>query len=338
MRYLWLLLLATASPCPALAQQPETTGLSDSGPFKTEDSLEVGEEPSDDAKTCLTGLVWKKSAFTVQLEPGKNGSDFLIRFPSPKPVGNAVIDRVAVEWHMARERDGSKKQSALPIVIVHELGSNMAAGRTIAKTVSRVGFHAFMVQLPTYGERRVNRRARVTEMMQTMQQAIADARRARDAIAVLPTVDTSHIALQGTSLGGIIAASTGALDNGFDSVHLVLAGGDLFNLIKTGQRDTAYVRQALQRSGVTDDQLRQMTKAIEPTRIAHRLRAPHTWLYTGTSDTVIPAASSTALAKAAKLQEAHHKKLNANHYSGMLYLPWVVGDITTNIASLRKSE
>jgi dienelactone hydrolase len=335
MRILWLLLVVSGS---VVAQQPTDAPFSNRGPFNAKDSLDTGPEPSEDAKNCLDGLQWDREPFTVQLEPGKYGADFLVRFPSPKPTGSEVIDRVAVEWHMALRSDGKKKQSAVPIVIVHELGSNMAAGRTIAKTVSRVGFHAFMVQLPTYGERRINRRAHPAEMLKPMQQAIADARRARDAVVVLPTVDTSHVALQGTSLGGIIAASTGALDKGFDSVHLVLAGGDLFSLIKTGQRDTAHVRRALERSGIDDDQLRRMTQAIEPNRIAHRLRSPSTWLYTGTSDTVIPAANSTALAEAAKLAQDHHKKLTANHYTGMLYLPWVVGDITNNINTLRKSK
>lgn len=302
--------------------------------FTARDSLEPGNEPSADARACLEGLTWKPGIFSVHLEP-TNKADMLVRFPSPQPRGDATNDMVAVEWHQARDLKGNKKkQKAFPVVIVHELGRNMAAGRAMAVGLSRAGFHAFMVQLPTYGKRRGQRRYGLAQMLEPMQQAIADVRRARDAISVLPAIDMSHVALQGTSLGGIIAASSGSLDKKFDSVHLLLAGGDLRDMLKNGKRDTAAVRNALERAGVTERQLRQMTSAIEPTRIAHRLRPDRTWLYSGKSDTVVPMRNAVALARSAKLSVDHHVKVNANHYTAMVYLPWVVTEIKKNIKNV----
>ncbi len=332
MKNTWIIPLLLLSATAADAQLP----FANKGPFTAKDSLDIGKEKSLDARDCLIDLAWDPKSFQVTLEEVPGAPDAVLRFPSPKPNGNAKNDKVAVEWYMAREPKGQKKNNALPVVVVHELGSNMAAGRAVAAGLSRIGFHAFMVQLPSYGDRRVRRRARPAEMLQPMQQAIADVRRARDAVLVMPTVDTSHIALQGTSLGGIIAATAGGLDKGFNSVHLVLAGGDLFTLIKTGQRDTAYVRRDLERAGVTDDELRKMTQRIEPTRVAHRLPREGTWLYSGKADTVIPMANAKALAKSAGLTEGYHQTFNANHYTGMVFLPWVVSDIAANITKMTK--
>ncbi len=304
------------------------------GPFAATDTIDVSGEPDADARDCLEDTGWDPKKFEVQLDRESKSGDCMLRFPSPRPAGNEKNDTVCVEWYMARTSGGKLKDNALPVVVVHELGSNMAAGKAVATGLSRIGLHAFMVQLPSYGERRVRRRAHPAEMLKPMQQAIADVRRTRDAIVRLPTVDTRHIALQGTSLGGIIAASSGSLDDGFDSVHLLLAGGDLFNLIKTGKRDTAYVRASLERAGVTDEQLKQLTAPIEPNRIAHRLPRGRTWLYSGKNDTVIPKANANALATAAKIEKSHHKWYNVNHYSGMVMLPWILADVGANIRKL----
>lgn len=331
MRCFLILLLATTT---ATAQVP----FANQGPFAARDTLDISDETSLDARDCLIDLAWDPARFEVRLEEAPGAADMMLRFPSAKPKGDAKNDVVAVEWYMAREPKGAKKKNAVPVVVVHELGSNMAAGKAVAVGLSRIGLHAFMVQLPSYGERRTGRRPRAADMLKPMQQAIADVRRARDAVVVMPTVDISHVALQGTSLGGIVAATTGGLDKAFDSVHLLLAGGDLFTLIKNGKRDTARVRQDLEYSGVTDEELRRLTQPIEPTRIAHRMRPDSTWLYSGTHDTVIPMDNAMALASAAKLTKEHHKKFNANHYSGMIFLPWVVSDIGNNIKTLAEQK
>ncbi len=118
-----------------------------------------------------------------------------------------------------------------------------------------------------------------------MRQAIADVRRARDAVASLPLVDDAHIALQGTSLGGCVSATSAALDHSYDSVFLTLAGGNIFDLIQNGKKDAAKVRQKLNQAGFSGEQLKAIVHPIEPNRIAHRLQPERTWLYSGTYDT-----------------------------------------------------
>ena len=88
-----------------------------------------------------------------------------------------------------------------------------------------------------------------------------------------------------------------------------------------GKRDAAKVRAELKSGGLTDDDLKEMFAKIEPLRLAHRVNPEQTWLFTGMFDEVVPPRNSEAFAAAAKLNDKHHIKMLANHYSGVVYLP-----------------
>ena len=304
--------------------------------FPAEDSLDVGDEPSADARECLQGLSWNAAKFTVtcQPSPGRDRGDVLIRFPSPVDSGVDQNDLVAMEWYIARDEE-NRPTTARAVIVVHESGSAMPVGRLFAQGLRLHGLHTFLLHLPFYGERREgSKRPDNANFVSMMRQAIADVRRARDAVTVLPMVDKSHVALQGTSLGGFVSATTACLDRAYDSVFVVLAGGELYDLIQNGKKDAAKVRERLAKIGLEGEKLRAVTRTIEPTRVAHRLDPNRTWLFTGMYDTVVPPKNALALAKAANLDETHHLQLLANHYSGIVFMPFVLSHISQQIASL----
>lgn len=296
--------------------------------FEAKDSLAPAVDESDDARKCVENLCWKPAEFSVEIEAAaEDRGDWLVRFPSPISSGDARNDRVAVEWYQARDAYGNLV-TAPAVVVVHESGSRMTVGRIFAKGLQLQGLHAFMIQLPFYGERRTGKnRPEGENLVSMMKQAVADVRRARDAVAVLPMVDKSQISLQGTSLGGFVSATAGALDDGYENVFLMLAGGELYDLIQNGKKDAAKVRERLEKAGLVGEKLRELTLTVEPTRVAHRLRPDRTWLYSGTLDTVVPIKNALALANAAKLTKAHHIHMTANHYTGVVYLPFVLAHI-----------
>lgn len=300
--------------------------------FEAKDSLAPGAEASEDARKCLDGLCWKPAAFTVQLEvAAEDRGDWLVRFPSPVESGDARNDRVAMEWYQARDIY-QNLVTAPVVVVVHESGSRMTVGRIIARGLQIQGLHACLIHLPFYGERRTGKnRPDGGDVVSMMKQAVADVRRARDAVAVLPMVDVSQISLQGTSLGGFVAATSGSLDDGYDNVFLVLAGGELYDLIQNGKKDAAKVRERLKKAGLFGDRLRELALAIEPTRVAHRLNPNRTWLYSATLDTVVPMKNALALARAAKLSKSHHIQIAVNHYTGIVYLPFILNHIAGNV-------
>ena len=136
-----------------------------------------------------------------------------------------------------------------------------------------------------------------------------------------------HTSPDGPSLGGFVSATAGSLDDGYDNVFLMLAGGELYDLIQNGKKDAAKVRERLEKAGLKGEELRKLTLVVEPTRIAHRLKPERTWLYSGIFDTVVPPKNALALANAASLTKTHHIQMTANHYTGIVYLPFVLSHI-----------
>ncbi|MFO0940891.1 MAG: prolyl oligopeptidase family serine peptidase [Pirellulales bacterium] len=296
--------------------------------FKARDTLDCGVESSEDAAECLKGLTWEAAEFEVFLEDGNasEGNERLVRFASPKPLGNAVNDLVAMEWHIARDGSGKPKQ-APAMVVVHESGSGMNVGRIVARGLAAHGMHTFMLQMPSYGVRRTKQEREATSFLPSLKQAIADVRRARDAVSALPLVDTTMVGVQGTSLGGFVTATVSGLDAGFQRNFILLAGGNLHEVIFSGQKDAAKVRERLEKAGATREQIIDHARQIEPLRLAHRVRPEVTWLWSGKFDDVVPPPSSFAFAKAAKLPADHHIEMPANHYSGIIFLPKVLDDM-----------
>ncbi len=150
---------------------------------------------------------------------------------------------------------------------------------------------------------------------------------ARDAVVALPVVDRSVVGVQGTSLGGFVTATAAGLDHGYDRVFIFMAGGNLEEVVLHGARDAAKVHEKLKAAGITDEQIKEFAHQVEPLRLAHRINPATTWLYTGKFDNVCPPACSLALAKAAHLTVDHHIEFPSDHYSGIIYMPQVVGQI-----------
>jgi len=322
--YVKLDLLELLKQMPGKANASSTVVLSPESTFEGNDSLNVGIESNEDARACLDGLKWIPTKFPVRLEPAqKDCGDWLVRFPSPKPTGNARNDEVAMEWYQVKNKAG-QPSSGPAAVIIHESGSGMTVGRIIAKALRSKGIHTFMVQLPYYGVRRgAGGRPKDINLIGALQQGITDARRAKDAVACMPYVDTSRISLQGTSLGGFVTATTAGLDQGYHRVVVFLAGGDLYSVIMEGKKESEKVREELLGQGMSENDVRQMLLSIEPLRLAKRIDPSRTWLFSALYDDVVPPRNSKLFAEAAHLTKSHHLEMEANHYSGVVFLPTV---------------
>ena len=304
----------------------------DNKTFEAKDSvaLEVSKETSEDAKACLNGLGWERGTFQVRIEDAdekqrRSGIDRIVRFPSPVPSGDPVNDLVAMEWYQATKK-GQKLDRAPAIVVVHESGRGMTVGKMIARGLSNQGVHALLLQLPTYGLRRnpASTKSEGEALIAGLKQGITDARRAYDAVGVLPWIDPQRVSIQGTSLGGFVVATTTGLDAAYHRSMILLAGGDLYGVLANGDRDAEKTRKELAKSGISMDQAKEALYSIEPLRLAHRVAADKTWLYSGSNDTVVPPVSSKKYALAARLPEGHHIELPADHYSGVVFLPSVI--------------
>lgn len=311
--FLGSLMLWAAVPAPAL----------EGNPFPAKDSLVTDTDPLADAAECLAGLRWKSAEFSVRTTPAVKDSDWLVRFPSPFPTGDAANDAVAMEWFMHRNA-GGKPAKAPAIVVIHESGRGMVAGKLLARGLRHMGCHTFLLHLPGYGARTSAITGDIKQVFPGLRQAIADARRARDAVAALPLIVVSRIGICGISLGGFVASTVVGLDHGYDRGFILLAGGHLEDVIFKGERDAANLRRQLQAAGVSDAEVRAEVHTIEPLRLAHRTNAAKVWLFSASRDEVVPPGCSTAFAKAAGLPPAHHVEYAAGHYSAAFYMPLIV--------------
>ena len=300
--------------------------------YQARDTLAAPVDPVADAAACLRGLAWKPATFPVTCRPEPGAAyDFLVQFPTPISSGDAVNDRVSLEWYMPRDEQGVVRE-APAVLVVHESGRSMPVGRLFARSFQAAGMHSFLIHLPYYGKRNADGRDPKPDQLFTLiRQAIADVRRGRDAIAVLPHVDARRIAVQGTSLGGFVVATSASLDRAFQSVFIMLAGGNLYEMFQRGQREVAQARRELEQAGVSDAQLKQLLWQIEPTRVAHRLDPQHTWLFSAEQDQVVPIDNANALAAAARLPDRHHIRVPGNHYTVIVYFPVILQQVTDQI-------
>lgn len=293
--------------------------------YQANDTLAIEKDESTDAQECLDGLSWNPEAFSVTTEVAKDEAyDLLVRFPTAVPSGDKTNDQVSMEWYPAKDDDG-KMITAPAMLVVHESGPRMPVGRLFARSFQSKGYHAFLIHLPHYGKRRLETtRPKAEKLVAAIRQACADVRRAYDAISALPNIDRRFIGLQGTSLGGFVTATTASMDGKFSVAFITLAGGDLYDVISSGQKDAARVRELLAEAGYTDEKLKAICKRIEPLRIAHRLNAKTSFLYSAQQDTVVPLRSAEALAKRIGLDDKHHIKVLGNHYTAIAFFPKIM--------------
>lgn len=299
------------------------------GLFEAEDTLDAGHEDDQAASEFLAPFIYEPSSFEVRtaIEPGE--WDAIVRFPSPKPSGSARNDEVVMEWYQARDKGRLIGSGVAPAVLVmHILDGRFRVARGFAKALSWQGVHAFVMHQPYYGRRGTREQRRQHDLIVSRcQQAVADARRGRDAIAALPGIDSQNIAIQGTSLGGFITTLTATLDDGFDQVFIALAGADLYSMLTKGGQDSAKVRSNLRSAGYDGERMKTLLWAIDPIRVAHRLQPECTWLYTAMFDQVVPAECGAALGRAAGLEGDHHVWLPGGHYSSVMFIPRMVHDL-----------
>jgi dienelactone hydrolase len=292
--------------------------------FQATDSEQARTDANTDTQAVLDQIAWETGDFEVRCTstPGL-AYDALVRFDSPMPSGEQWVDEVVLMWYAARGEDGEAVE-APAVLMVHSLHPQMVIANQIARTFAKQGLHTFVLQLPGYGHRWEGRRQYPgVTALERGRQGVADCLRARDAIAVLPNIKPGPIALQGTSLGGFVAATVGGIEPAFDPVILLISGGDCYGALTNGQYDAMYLRMALERKGYRGDSLRALLEPVEPLHVAHRLNPDRTWLITARDDMTIPRASSDALAEAIGLDEDHRGWLNSNHYTSLVLLPTV---------------
>src|SRR3954462_5584957 len=139
----WISLLALL-PAVGYATESAAPMIAVGSKFPATDTLACGNESSEDAKDCLAKLSWAPAKFTVEIEATQPGhGEYLVRFPSPRPIGDSTNDLVSMEWFPARDAKGAIRL-ARSVVVVHESARSMPVGRLIARSLNWQGLHTFL--------------------------------------------------------------------------------------------------------------------------------------------------------------------------------------------------
>ncbi|MEO6808781.1 MAG: alpha/beta hydrolase family protein [Isosphaeraceae bacterium] len=241
-----------------------------------------------------------------------------LRFPSPIVTPDPVNNTVHAEYFLPK---GEGKRPA--VVVLHILGADFALSRYLAARLADRGVAALFVKLPYYGERRPLDGSKrflsvdIERSMSSMRQGVCDVRRASTWLASRPEVDPRRLGVAGISLGGIVASLAASVDPNLSQAALILAGGDLAEILWTMPEAKGY-RALWTAQGKTKADLAKLTEPFDPLRYADRLKAKRVMMIAGNVDEVVPPSSARALWNAAGQPPIYW--YDCGHYSAAGFL------------------
>ncbi len=263
-----------------------------------------------------------------------------VRFPSPIESPDPVNNVVHAEFFEPTTPTDRKRAG---VIVLHILGADFALSRFMASRLADSGVSALFVKLPYYGERQPpgmgdQRRLLATDVDRArlaMRQGICDVRRAAAWLSARPEIDPERLGVTGVSLGGIVAAVSSAVGPEFRSSALLLAGGDLADLLWRMPQG-AEERARWVASGKTKADLEELTRPFDPLTYAERLRGKKVLMMAGATDEVVPPESAKALWE--KAGKPTIRWFDCGHYSAIGYLLPAVREMVDFFADAPKSE
>jgi len=241
-----------------------------------------------------------------------------VRFPSP--IVTADVENNSVHAEYFRPTVPGRRRA---VVVLHILGADFALSRYLAARLADRGVAALFVKLPYYGERRPpggEKRFLSTDVgrsVGSLRQGVLDVRRAGNWLADRPEVDSARIGVTGISLGGIVSSLAAAIDPSIHDAAILLAGGDLHEILWT-MPEAARYRRLWVESGRNKQDLQDLLTPLDPLTYAQRLRGKRLIMFAGNVDEVVPPASARALWLAAGRPPITW--LDCGHYSAAGYL------------------
>jgi cephalosporin-C deacetylase-like acetyl esterase len=287
-------------------------------------AVETGEasfHPTTEEANVPAQFRLEAATFPFEIQPLRETSEYkvsAVRFPSP--VDSPDVENNTVHAEYFRPTIPGKRPT---VIVLHILGADFALSRYLAARLADRGVGALFVKLPYYGERRPAGQEKrflstdIPRTVQSMRQGVCDVRRAAAWLASREEVDATKLGVTGISLGGIVSALAAEVDPTLNQTALMLAGGDLAQILWTMPEGAKY-RQLWIDSGRTRADLEALTLPFDPVTHGGRLRHKRVFMLSGNIDEVVPPESAVALWKAAGKPPI--RWMDCGHYSAAGYL------------------
>ncbi|NLX98702.1 MAG: alpha/beta hydrolase family protein [Rhodopirellula sp.] len=282
--------------------------------------------------------------FTYRVASNAKKADYTIlrlSYPSPVQTDLPQNNTVPAEYYLPKNlAAGGPKRPA--VICLHILGGNFELVRMMAAALASRGVPAIWIKLPYYGERGPEEGPEVMAdkpqlFMEAISQGMQDVRRTVDLLASREEVDPEHIGIAGISLGGIASASAAALEPRLSRAVMILAGGDLRQIIGHA-RETRELQEVI--STLPPEQkakLDEALAAVEPLSHAAQLRdraaAGRVLMINATDDRVIPPDCTKKLADALGIADKVVWLEGLGHYTAMAALPRIMTSMVAFFAA-----
>jgi len=254
---------------------------------------------------------------------------YRLTYPSPVVTAHRPNNTVPADYYLP---DGL--QAAGPrrpaVICTHILDGDFELAEMICTVLALRGLPAMMIKLPYYGERELPEgpealAADPNRFVAALDQASQDMRRTIDLLASRPEVDPRLIGVTGISLGGIVAATTAAEEPRINRAVLLLAGGNLTQVIHHA-RETQLLSKLIKHLPPKQRaEVEAKITAVDPLNVASRLRARarrhKVLMINAAEDEVIPHACSEKLAEALGISDHVIWLEGLGHYSAIAELP-----------------
>ena len=300
------------------------------------DSRALAAEPGAEFPQVVhVSQTFNDSPFDYRIESRDEKARYTIyRLTYPSPVVTPVPQNntVPAEYYVPQGiRPEDPKRPA--VVCMHILDGDFVLVRMTCSMLASHGIPAIMFKLPYYDERGFPEGPRALAadpglFVGALGQGLEDVRRTVDVLAARPEVDPERIGITGISLGGIVAATASGVEPRFHRVMLILAGGDLKQMIHHAD-ETRELSQLIQRlPPERQAEIEQAIAAVDPLRNAGRLReralAGRVLMLNAAEDEVIPRSCTEQLAAALGISDRVIWLEGLGHYTAMAELPQVL--------------
>jgi len=208
-----------------------------------------------------------------------------LRFESPMLSPYKVNNTVYAQYYP------SDKKSKKAIILVHHRGGNIDTLEMMARIFANRGISALTMLLPFHGIRAPEctksgeffTSANIKRTIDAFRQAVLEVHWATDWLHPLH----SQIGIVGTSLGGIVATLACSHDDRLKAACICHSGADLAAVTFRGIA-TRKIKEAFERIKITEDELRNYWRAIDPINYIHKIKETQLLQLNTAQDTVFP--------------------------------------------------